>query len=145
MKPDYSDLFDLLGEIESVLPHEWPAELPDEDSPGFWEAATRQEFSHRSVLSGKIRVILSSDVNSASALSPIEAWLYLRRVEWVIQLVMEAAKQRVTSTDSPRDFLLRVMVKDWSENGAIAFWNHAMERDGKPHPDIDKDVLRILS
>lgn len=145
MKADYSDLFDLLGDISRVLPKDWPAELPDESAPGFWEAATRQEFSHRSALSEKIRFILSGDVMSASAWSPIEAWLYRRRAEWAIQLVIEAAKRRKTSDDSPRDFLLRVMVEDWSGNGAIAFWNHAMERDGKPHPYVDKDVLRILS
>lgn len=145
MNPDYSDLFDLLDEIERLLPKEWPSELPPENTPGFWETATRQEFAHRATLTEKIRLALTAGLHTVSLWSPIEAWLYQRRMEWATQLVLEAATQEISCSDSPREFLLHVMADHWHEDGAIAFWNHAMERDGKPHPEADEDVVRLLS
>lgn len=145
MKPDYSDLFDLLSEIEKLLPKEWPSELPSVNTPGFWETATRQEFAHRSTLTEKIRLALTGRLQSVATWSPIEVWLYQRRMEWATQLALEGAKQRLACSDSPRDFLLNVMVEHWHENGAIAFWNHAIERGGKPHPEAGEDILKMMS
>lgn len=145
MRPDFGDLFDLLLEIENLLPKEWPSELPPENTPGFWEVATRQEFAHRATLTEKIRLALTSGLQSVATWSPIEVWLYQRRMEWATQLALEAAKQESSCSDTPREFLLHVMVDHWHEDGAIAFWNHAMERDGKPHPEADEDILRLLS
>lgn len=145
MKPDYSDLFDILSGIENLLPKEWPSELPPEDAPGFWEAATRQEFAHRAILTEKIRLALTGGLQSLATWPPIEAWLYRRRMEWATQLVFEAVKRGFSCSDTPREFLLRVMVDTWHEDGALAFWNHAMERDGKPHPEADKDIVRMMS
>ena len=144
MKPDYSDLFDLLTKIEELLPKEWPSELPPESTPGFWEIATRQEFAHRATLTEKIRLALSNDLQTVALWSPIEAWLYRRRMEWAIQLVLEAVKQKTSCSETPREFLMHVIVDHWHEEGAIAFWNHAMERDGKPHPEADEYILRVL-
>ena len=145
MKKDYSDLFDLLQEIERQLPKTWPTELPPAETPGFWETATRMEFAHRATLTEKIRLALIDGPQFFSTFSPIEAWLYQRRMEWATQLVLEAAKRKIFCADSPREFLMNVMVEHWSEEGAHAFWNHAMERDGKPHPEADEDILRMLS
>ena len=145
MRDDYSDLFDLLGEIEGMLLKERPPELPAESASGFWETATRLEFSHRAALTGKIRLALTDGLQSVATWTPIEAWLYRRRVDWAIQIALEASKRRIACADSPREFLMKFIVEDWSENGAIAFWNHAMERDGKPHPDADEDILGLLS
>lgn len=145
MKNDYSDLFDLLTEIDSHLIKEWPKELPPDTDPKFWEEATRQEFAHRAILTEKIRLALSSGPQSFSMLDPIEAWLYNCRMQYVTQLVFEAAKQQMTCSDSPSEFLMSVMVDHWHEEGAIAFWNHAMERGGKPHPEVDEDILKIMT
>lgn len=145
MRPDYSDLIDLLSEIENLLPKEWPSELPSVNTPGFWETATRQEFAHRATLTEKIRLALTGGLQSVSTWSPIEAWLYQRRAEWTSQLALEGAKRRLACSDSPRDFLLNVMVEHWHEDGAVAFWNHAIERGGKPHPETDEDVLKMMS
>lgn len=145
MKPNYSDLFDVLDEIERLLPKSWPIELPPESTPGFWEMATRQEFAHRATLTEKIRLALTDGLQSVATWSPIEAWLYQRRMEWATQLVLGAAKQKISCYDTPREFLLHVMVDHWHEDGAIAFWEHAMERDGKPHPESDKDILKMMS
>lgn len=145
MKPDFGDLFDLLGEIERLLPKEWPSELPPEDTPGFWETATRQEFTHRATLTEKIRLALTGGLQSVATWSAIEAWLYQRRAEWTTQLVLAAAQQKSSCSDSPQEFLLDVMVDHWHDCGALAFWEHAMERDGKPHPETDEDVLKMMS
>ena len=145
MRQDYSDLFDLLDEIERQLPKTWPPELPPAGTPGFWEAATRQEFAHRATLTEKIRLALIDGPQFFSTFSPIEAWLYQRRMEWATQLVLEAAKRKILCADSPREFLMHIMVDRWSDDGAQAFWNHAMERDGKPHPEADEDILRMMS
>ena len=74
MKPDYSDLFDLLSEIEKLLPKEWPSELPSVNTPGFWETATRQEFAHSATLTEKIRLALTGGLQSVATWSPIEVW-----------------------------------------------------------------------
>ena len=140
------ELFNLLDEIEKKLPKKWPDELPlDTTTPSFWEAATKLEFEHRATLTEKIRIALTGNLQSCSNWSPIEAWLYQRRMEWVTQVVLEGCKQGLGSPGNVRAFLLKIFCDDWSEQGAIAFFDHAMMRDGKPHPDADEDVLRIMS
>ena len=64
-------------------------------------------------------------------------------MEWATQLVLEAVKQETSCSDTPREFLMHVIADHWHEEGAIAFWEHAMERDGKPHPEADEDILRV--
>lgn len=145
MREDGSDLFDLLEEISSLVTKEWPKELPPKDAPGFWEMATRQEFAHRATLTQKIRLALSGERQSAASWSPIEAWLYARRREYAIQRFLEGLRQGLTYSGSPRNFLMELMADRWHENGAIAFWNHAMERDGQPHPELDEDILKMMS
>ena len=140
MKPDYSDLFDLLTKIEQLLPKEWPSELPPESTPGFWEIATRQEFAHRATLTQKIRLALTDDLQSVATWSPIETWLYRRRMEWATQIAFGAVLRRMSCHDTPREFLLNVIVDHWHEDGAVAFWEHAMERDGQPPPASDEDI-----
>lgn len=144
MTKDFHELFDLLVKIEQLLPADWPCELPPETTPGFWEAATRREFECRTGLSEKIRDALSGDLQSVTTWTPLEAWLYRRRVEWATQLVYEAVKQKLTCSDSPRDFLIEVIVDHWSDQGAIAFWNHAMERNGEPHPEVDETIRDLF-
>ena len=145
MKPDYSDLFDLLETIEKLRPKDWPPELPPEGTSGFWEAATRQEFAHRATLTKKIRLALKGGLQSVAAWTPIESWLYARRMEWATLIVYEAVKDHVACTDSPQDFLTSVMVDHWSDEGARAFWDFAMERGGKPSPDDDEDIAKMMS
>ena len=144
MSPDYRELFDLLERIEKQTVKDWPAELPPETAPGFWETATRMEFLHRATLTEKIRLALTASLESAATWSPIEVWLYQRRVEWATQIAFEAAKQNATCQDSPEEFLLETIVDHWHDQGALAFWEHAMERDGKPHPEADEDVLKLM-
>lgn len=144
MSPDYRELFDLLDRIEKLTVKEWPAELPPETDPGFWEAATRMEFLHRATLTEKIRLALSGCLQSCASWSPIEVWLYQRRVEWATQVALAAAKAGASCRDTPEKFLLDVMVDHWSDQGAIAFWEHAIERSGKPHPELDEDIQRLF-
>ncbi|MBR4653473.1 MAG: hypothetical protein IKO72_08945 [Kiritimatiellae bacterium] len=145
MKPDYSDLFDLLETIEQLRPKDWPPELPPEGTPGFWEAATRQEFAHRATLTEKIRLALKDGLQSVAAWTPIESWLYSRRRDWVIQIVYEAVMNHVSCSDSPQDFLMNVIVDHWRGEGAHAFWDFAMERGGKPSPETDEDIVKMMS
>ena len=145
MRRDYSDLFDLLCEIEGLLSKERPPELPADNAPEFWEAATRLEFSHRTALTEKIRLALTNGLQSVATWTPVEAWLYRRRVDWAVQIAIEAARHGSACADSPREFLMKFIVEDWGEDGAIAFWNHAMERNGKPHPDADEDIVGLFS
>ena len=42
MSPDYRELFDLLDQVEKLTVKEWPAELPPETAPGFWEKRVTQ-------------------------------------------------------------------------------------------------------
>ena len=144
MRPDFKELFDLLDKIEKILPKKWPPELPPETTPGFWEIATRQEFAHRATLTEKIRLALTGSLESVATWSPIEVWLYQRRMEWATQIVLAGAKQKLSCTDSAEEFLLDIMVEHWHDQGALAFWEHAMERDGKPHPEADEDILKLM-
>lgn len=144
MKPDFKELFDLLDKIEKILPKTWPPELPPESTPGFWETATRQEFAHRATLTEKIRLVLTGSIESVATWSPIEAWLYRRRTEWATQIVLAGVKDNIACTDSAEEFLLDIMVEHWHDQGALAFWEHAMERDGKPHPAADEDILKLM-
>lgn len=144
MKRDYSDLFDLLLKIEHLLPKTCPSELPPETTPGFWTLATQQEFAHRATLTEKIRLALTASLESVATWSPIEVWLYQRRMEWATQIALEAEKQNASCSDSPEEFLLATIVDHWHDQGALAFWEHAMERDGKPHPEADEDILKMM-
>ena len=144
MSPDYRELFDLLDQVEKLTVKEWPAELPPETAPGFWETATRMEFLHRATLTEKIRLALSGCLQSCASWSPIEVWLYQRRMEWATQVALAAAKDGASCRDTPERFLLDVMVERWSDQGALAFWEHATERSGRPHPECDEDILKAL-
>ena len=131
MTADYHELFDLMIEIDKTLSKTWPRELPPENTPGFWEVASRLEFANRSALTAKIRLALSQPVPTFFSLSPIEVWLLLRRFEFVAQFVFECVAQKVCHTDTPRNFLKILICDKWLDFGALSFWNFAMERGGK--------------
>ena len=138
-------IFDELGKITKVIKEDWPKELPSDTDPKFWEMATRQEFEHRNELTGKIRLALSGDYGSAASWSPIEVWLYNVRVQWLMQLLLEWAKRGGKSPKLPSDILTDTLCDQWAREGAVAFFDHAMMRDGQPHPDVDEDYLRLLN
>ena len=144
--PDWlNEIFDELQKVATELTKDPPKELPPDTDPKFWEIATRQEFEHRNELTGKIRLALSGDYESAASWSPIEAWLYNLRVQWLMQLLVEWAKSEDRVPQSSSDILTRTLCDQWATDGAIAFFDHSMMRDGKPHPDADEDVLQMMS
>lgn len=74
------------------------------------------------------------------SLTPLEAWLYRRRVEWAAQVALFKAKERV-EPDAPLSVVLDwLLIGSWESDGCIGLWNHA-ERGGKPHPE-NLDGLR---
>ena len=142
-----NDVFAILTAISSKVTKEWPRELPPDSDPKFWEIATRMEFKYRATVTQKIRRVLSGDVKSCSTWTPIESWLYQKRVEWTMQFLFEACSspELLTQPQSPISLLLKIMCDDWAKQGAVGFFDHSMMRDGKPHPDADEDVVRLMS
>ena len=117
--------------MDSRLPSDYPSELPALNSPGFWFAAAKLEMPMRDTVSAKVRLLVKG--GELPAMTPLEAWLYRRRVEWAGQLCLAGA------TKGEPDLYLHqaldwLLVESWEREGCIAFWNHA-ERGGKPHPE----------
>ena len=137
-------IFELLIEIAKKMPTGWPPELPSEDTPEFWKEAVRYESALRSVVSRKIVLLFDKDDLKVNNWTSLEAWLYHRRADFVINILFEAARRRVTLKDEPRAALRSFLLETWDEYGAQAFWFHAMERDGKPAPDADPILVELM-
>ncbi len=67
-------------------------------------------------------------------MTPLEAWLYRRRVEWAAQVILVKAKERVEPDASVAEVLDWLLIGSWESDGCIGLWNHA-ERGGKSHPE----------
>lgn len=129
--------FDILNDLTSRLKQEQPKELPEEVNAAFWEEATRLEFQHRDELTEKIRRALSGEMQSVAKWSPILCWLCSKRIEWTYQILLESLIRDVKAyEDSPIEFLRKTMADEWAREGALAFWSHAMDREGKPPSDF---------
>ena len=137
ISPWMDAVFDILKDLTSRLKQEQPKELPEEVNAAFWEEATRQEFQHRDELTEKIRLALSGKMQSVSEWSPILCWLCSKRIEWTYQILLESLIRDVKAyEDSPIEFLRKTMADEWAHEGALAFWGHAMDREGKPPDDF---------
>jgi hypothetical protein len=89
-------------------------------------------MSTRDVLSAKVRSLVNGE--GLCAMTPLEAWLYRRRVEWAAQVAFVKAKERVEPDVSLAELLDWLLIGTWESDGCIGLWNHA-ERGGKPHPE----------
>ena len=125
------DVLDWLEAIDSLLPAIFPSELPPEGSVDFWFCAAQLEMSTRDELSRKIRSLI---VGGLPSLTPLEAWLYRRRVEWAMQVALAKVKQGIEPDAPLSEVLTWILVSSWETEGCIGFWNHA-ERGGMPHPE----------
>jgi hypothetical protein len=116
---------------EAALPVVWPAELPPEETPGFWFLACKEEMRTRKEISGKLRTMI--ETGDTGTVTPLEAWLIRRRLEWAGQYVLAAVMKKIEPDQPIAETLYWALVEAWEESGCISMWNHA-ERDGKPHP-----------
>lgn len=139
-------IFELLIQIAKQMPTDWPLELPSENTPGFWKKAACYESALRGVISRKIKVLFDNNkgILHVKDWTPLEAWLYCRRVDFVINILFEATRRRVSLKDEPYEALKSFLLETWDEYGAIAFWFHAIERDGKPAADADPILVEIM-
>ena len=127
----WNSFFGWLKAVEIRLTATWPPELPPESSPGFWQAAARAEFQTRGALSAKVQALVVGA--EFPAMTPLEAWLYRRRVDFAVQFVRAKMISGVFPTDPLNEVLLWSLLTLWETDGCIAFWNHC-ERGGKPPP-----------
>ena len=138
-------VFELLIKIAKQMTTDWPAELPPENTSGFWKEAARYESALRAVVSRKIELLFDKDDLKVNNWTALETWLYYRRVDFVMNILFEAGRRRVILKDKPRIALRHFLLETWDEYGVQAFWNHAMERDGKPAPDADPVLVNLLN
>ena len=131
-KSMWLDVLDWLKSMDSRLPAIFPPELPPEESPDFWFRVAQLEMSTRDTLSTKVRSLVNGE--GFPFMTPLEAWLYRRRVEWAAQLALVKAKERVEPDASLPEVLEWLLVRSWESDGCVAIWNHA-ERGGRPHPE----------
>ncbi len=128
-------VLDWLKSMDSRLPAVFPPELPSEESPDFWFRAAQIEMATRGTLSAKIRSLVNGQ--ELSDMTPLEAWLYRRRVEWAAQVILVKAKERVEPDASVAEVLDWLLIGSWESDGCIGLWNHA-ERGGKSHPENEE-------
>lgn len=130
------DAFDWMIETDKRLPASWPEELPPESDPGFWTEAMKAEMTGRVSLSKKIRLLIA-DPAQPHPMTDLESWLYRRRAQWARQCLHAAAQKGLAIPDEAPlgEVLYWVLVQAWEKEGCLAFWEHAIERGGVPHPD----------
>jgi len=118
--------------MDSRLPSDYPSELPPLNSPDFWFAVSKLEIATRDTVSAKVRLLVKGA--ELPPMTPLEAWLYRRRVEWAGQLCLAGAQK-----GEPDLYLHQalewLLIGSWESDGCVSLWNHA-ERGGKPHPEI---------
>jgi hypothetical protein len=131
MKSVWRDAIHWMKAMDSRLPSAYPSELPPLNSPDFWFSVSKFEIATRDTVSAKVRFLVKGE--ELPAMTPLEAWLYRRRVEWAGQLCLAGAQK-----GEPDLYLHQVLdwllIESWEREGCIALWNHA-ERGGKPHPE----------
>jgi len=139
----WMDFSEVLKLFTDSLTKEWPKELPPEDQPqteAFWQVACREEMRTRQTLSLKIQRLLKREARDP--MTPIEGWLFRRRIEWATQLAMSKFESEVLPPVPIQEALEWALVQSWESDGCQAMWLHA-ERDGKMHPEA-ADWLRGL-
>lgn len=128
------EAIDWLLKMDRRLPAIWPEELPPEDSPGFWTLAMQAEMRHRATVSKKTALLIAGG-GEPPPMTDLECWLYRRRGEWAGQVLLVKAEQGVPIPVPLRELLEWALIRSYDSDGCIAFWNHAIERGGVPHPD----------
>lgn len=139
------DVFDLLIQIVRIMPTDWPTELPPASTSGFWKDATRYESALRSVISSKIASLFDKSTPDFNDWVAIEIWLLSKRIEFATNLLLwKAREQNCLFNGDTKTILKLLLLEAWDEWGAAAFWSHAMERNGKPHPDADPILVTLM-
>src|SRR6266511_2968871 len=116
-------VLDWMKAMDSRLPAIFPPELPPESSQDFWFPVAQIEMSTRDTLTAKVRTLVSGE--GLPAMTPIEAWLYRRRVEWAAQVALVKAQQRVEPDVPLPEVLDWLLIGSWDTDGCIGLWNHA--------------------
>ena len=131
------DFTEVLRLFTSSLSSRWPEELPPEDqsaSESFWMAACREEMRTRQTVSAKILALLER--RERPTMTPIEEWLFRRRIEWATQVGMAKFEDGVLPPVPLQEVLHWALVKTWESDGCQGMWQHA-ERGGSPHPESE--------
>jgi hypothetical protein len=128
------DAIQWLRNVDRTLPQDWPAELPPESTPGFWQRAAELEMQHRTPVSQKTECIIR-DGHAPASMTALELWFYRRRVEWAAQVIIAKAQEGVQPLTTLSAVLTWALIGSWDSDGCIGFWTHAIERHGNPHPE----------
>jgi hypothetical protein len=118
---------------ERVQRDRWPAELPPESDPVFWQTATRLEMRDRQVISRRIDRLIEG--GKQAPLTDLESWFFGRRTEWGAQLLLAMAQRGIETEKTLPDLLRHALIGSWQTDGCIGFWTHAIERGGRPHAE----------
>lgn len=86
----------------------------------------------RKEISAQLRAMIIS--GDSGVVSPLEAWLMRRRIEWAGQIAIAAVMKNAEPDGGTAEALEYALIKSWDTSGCIGMWNHA-ERGGKPHPE----------
>ena len=124
------EMLEWMKAVSVKLPPVWPTELPPESDLKFWTIATKFEFQTRAAISAKLTSLVAT--GELPPTTPLEHWFFHRRFEWAAQLAEAKAKAGVEPPVPLKEVLLWALVKTWTTDGCIAFWNNA-ERAGKPY------------
>ena len=122
----YESILNLLGLISKKIPSEWPTELPMCANPSFNNVAVTLERSRRVEVSEKISILLRSsrslyNIPTPQNWSPLDAWLYQRRVEWILPFIVEGTLNKKTISNHPRQYLAHILTVKWEEIGCLEF------------------------
>lgn len=123
---------DRISEIDGKLPASWPPELPPEGAPEFWTIAAQVEMRDRKRISELCSRLV--EAGEAVSMTALDGWLCHRRVEWACQVILAKAHEGVVPPVPLSEVLIWALIGSWDSDGCIAFWYHAIERGGKPHP-----------
>lgn len=132
-----------IEDFVGLVPHRPPEELPSVSDPGFWREACRLEFSSRAELTRKIKLV-SEDLSSLPVFSDLEAWMLNRRHEFAVNVVTELAVRSIETKMEKHEFAVSLLTEWWEEFGCYGFFEQAVGRDGKPHPDTPAYILKII-
>lgn len=135
---------DWMRAVWARLPSTWPPELPPESSPGFWTEAARLEMAERAAVSQTCARLVAGEAPFATPL--LDAWFVRRRIEFAFQAILAQSARGICPGQEvlTNEILTILLIRVWDSDGCIAFWNHAVERGGRPHPD-NPDGTRPLS
>ena len=123
MDPERSTWLDVIDWMKQHNPSaEFPPELPDPKAPEFWLTVLQIERDYRASVTSQLQRLIAGELIE---LTPLESWLFLRRLEFAGALIKLRVKEYPYPGQNCAELLTLMLITQWELYGADFLRKHA--------------------